>query len=271
MPDFPTFGGGGRQEEGGGVTGDSKATTLTTGAADTKGSYVELIAATAFEAFGIYLSIAGGGKRDFLIDLAVGAAASEQDIVPNILYTGHVDLTHEVFLPIGIPAGSRVSVRAQASAATQTMDVNVHLFGKSFLNGDMLARVTAYGVNTADTGGVSIDPGGTANTKGAWSEIVASTGNNLKALLFCIGVQDNVGRTNADHLFDVAVGAASSEQVIIANLMVVQDAQKDHIFPSMFGPYPAHIPSGTRLAVRQQCSITDAADRLADVTLYGFD
>jgi len=39
--------------------------------------------------------------------------------------------------------------------------------------------------------------------------------------------------------------------------------------PPVLGPFPVAIPSGSRIAARAQCNISDATDRLFDVAVYG--
>jgi hypothetical protein len=70
---------------------------------------------------------------------------------------------------------------------------------------------------------------------------------------------------------DVAIGASGSEKIILPNLFMTTHTTSDEIAPSVFGPYSVYIPSGTRLAVRAQCSITDATDRTFDAMIYGIE
>jgi hypothetical protein len=270
--DWSNLFGGQRVEAGAVDTTVSSGTLLTGGTANVKGSYVELIASTAFHASWMLVSFSRtvSSSAEFLLDIAVGAAASEQVIVNNLYASGLSSLYFNYMFPVSIPPGTRISARIQ-DGASGTGRVNVALIGNSLLPSASYGRLTTYGANTADSGGVSIDPGGTLNTKGAYSEIVASTTNRIRGLIIAIGAQGNNARTDALWLFDVAIGAAGSEQIIISDLPISCVAAGDAVSPGVFPIIPISIPEGTRVAVRAQCSIIDAADRLFDVILYGVD
>ena len=204
-----------------------------------------------------------------LVDLAVGASTSEQDIISNVLFTRKSFRSSFFYAPIHIPAGSRVTARQQNSG-TVDLDVQVLLWPKTFSVSSPLGRVTTYGANTADSGGIQVDTGETSNTEGAYAEISASTTNNMSAMCICIGNQNDFSRSSVRYLMDVSVGSGTSEQVIFDNIPIEQSSSSDSFTPDFLGPYPVNIPSGTRLAVRAQSSTT-SINRLFDVIIYGAD
>ncbi len=273
MPDFSLLGGGNRIEEGGSDTSNSTGTTITAaGSAHTKGAYAQLIASTGF--VGSHLAILAqseSGSFHGLFDIAVGAAASEQDVISNLHLCAKGTEAQFLIVPLTIAAGSRISARCQASSANEELEMQVMLFGNTLANTASLSRVTTYGANTADSGGVQVDPGAVANTKGSYSEITSSTTDPIRALVVAIGNQNNFNQTNAHALLDIAVGAATSEQVIISNMLYSTSTTSDRFHPIFAGPFPVNIPIGTRIAARSQSSNTDATDRLIDVIVYGFD
>lgn len=104
-----------------------------TGAPNTKGSYAEITSATTNDIAGIFLGfdnqsdVSSGtvGNLYWLVDIAVGAAGSEKPILPNYSLTGYSTSTNALvnnmtspYFPMPIPAGSRLSARAQCSTAT---------------------------------------------------------------------------------------------------------------------------------------------------------
>lgn len=272
MGDWSGIGFGGRNEEGGANAADSGGTPVTAGVADVKGVYAQLIASTLFDSHVLTISAeqVGANVRDNLLDIAVGAAASEQDIVSNLLFSGRIP-TDTVVIPLYVAAGSRVSARIQSTQVSEVLDVAVHLFGKTLMNSSPLHRETTYGAATGDTGGTGVDPGGVANTKGAYAQLTASSTNNCRELLLAFGSRSNSGAVDSSFLVDIAVGAATSEQIIIADIMLRQGANRDEILPHFFGSVPVNIPAGTRIAARAQSDIIDATDRLIDVVAYGMD
>lgn len=267
---------GQRLESVGAVTASSLLTGVTASASpNVKGSYSELIAVTAFEAHGIIITIqwnlATGGTFDALVDLAIGAGGSEQVICANLAHStnnNHINQSHYYF-PITIPAGSRLAARVQGSAGSIVVQVGAMLLTGGFGFEGPMGIMTTYGAATGDSGGVSVDAGGTINTKGAYAQIVAATTFPIRALIVHFGNQVNTTRATTYWLVDLAIGAAASEQVIIPNWPVTGNANVDILEAQNTLLIPVFIPAGTRLAARSQCAINDATDRLLDVIVYG--
>lgn len=273
MGDFPMLGGQ-RTENAGAVASASRGTVVTAGgSAHTKGSYSELIASIAFPAKGILVMLQElSAGNDYLIDIAIGAASSEVVICPNLIGgagTGSISYGAIYYFPIAIPDGTRISARCQATNASVSARVSCILFGKGFMPSEPLSLVEAHGAAVADSGGVSIDPGGTANTKGSYTEIVASTTYPIKALIIGVGNQANNVRSSQSWLVDIAIGAAGSEQVVIPNYAINCSTSPDTVLPQTSPLLPVDIPAGTRLSARAQSDGIDATDRLFDLILYG--
>lgn len=274
MATFPLVEAAQRVENAGANTAASRGTTVTAnGSNNVKGNYAELIAATAFEASFILIMLDDQvAAVDYLIDIAVGAGGSEVIIASNLLATGgtgSIVYGAHYMIPIKIPAGSRLAARCQCSTGSSAIRVSALLFGGGFLAPETLSLVTTYGDNTADSGGVSVDPGGTINTKGAYSQITASTTYQIRWLIIAIGNQLNNVRTSQSWLIDIAVGAAASEVVLLPNITLNCSTSPDIITPQTICMIPIKIPAGTRLSVRAQSDGNDATDRLFDVILYG--
>lgn len=111
-------------------TANSRGTEITANAvANTKGAYAQLSASIskAFRGFYVLGSTASTlATAGHLIDIAVGAAASEQVIVPNIYVKSIASTTPckiMVHCPIQIPAGTRVSARSQSNVASAITDL----------------------------------------------------------------------------------------------------------------------------------------------------
>lgn len=87
--------------------------------------------------------------------------------------------------------------------------------------------------------------GATANTKGAWIQVIASTPQDYTGLWVQLR-----GATANYSLFDIGIGAAGSEIVVAPNLFCGPKPVSDS-FGSLF-TIPQSIPAGTRVAVRAQ-------------------
>lgn len=256
------------------ATSTGKA-VVSSGTNHVKGAWVELIAATSFETSWILLQpslFEAVAPADWLIDIGIGPAGSEQVILANVPFcTRGNEPGAGTPIPLSIPAGTRIAARAQVSngggVAGRTARLLLQLFGSGFAEAPGAQLAVTYGANTADSGGVGVDPGAVAHTKGAWSEIVASTSFNHSCFILGIGNQANSARVAADWLVDIAVGASGSEQIILADLAAWSDGSRA-IHPQRM-LLPMKVPAGSRLAARGQCSTTDAIDRTFDVILIG--
>lgn len=235
----------------------SPKTSITTG-----NVWQEAVASTAETIHLIELqitTITGSYSTTRTVDLARGGAGNEEVIIGGLVYYGKSSANGvpDVFrLPVSIPAGTRLSVRCSSSGdANYAMRLYSAGYAATPPNGDYSTISSA----------VAVDPGGTANTKGAWVELVASTSETYKGLYLKSGF--NNGNTNSDNLVDIAVGGAGSEEVIAQNLYVEGFSSEN--VPSAL-TVDVTIPEGSRVSMRAQCSIIDASDRIQTVTTYGW-
>lgn len=271
MADFPLIGDGQVYESVGAATGTSTGTTITaSGSTHTKGSWTELIASTGAHAGWIYITMGDESAEEYLVDIGIGGSGSEVVLIPNLADAVRTAYGQYAYMfPVDIPAGSRLSARCQCLTGSATIKVAALIASSGFLPSAPLGIVTDLGANTADSGGTSVDCGGSANTKGAYSQLVASTTYPISFLSFSLGNGSNTGRTSAGFLIDVAVGGAGSEQIVIPNIYAWADGPRNQMLPHTTPLYPVAIPAGSRIAVRAQTTTTDATDRLFDITGYG--
>lgn len=273
MPDFPPLLELARVDQLGTITSSNGPAITKPGTPNTKGSWVQLIASTAFASAELWLSfnlvsIAGG--NDCLFDIGIGASGQEQVLVPNLMVSqGNTSSGALIRLPAWIPAGTRVSARIQSSGTTNSPTLAAYLGIPAFGFPPGSQVFEDLGTTLATSRGTNIDPGAVANTKSAYVQLVASTARAYRGLLLLLG---NGGRATspaaASFTVDIARGGAGSEQIILADLLS-RGAASNLFAPPAFGPFHLHIPVGERLAARAQCSSAVATDRLVDVQLIG--
>jgi hypothetical protein len=252
-------------------------TVTASGSTNTKGLYAELTGSSAFACNKVRVvvqfpgdSAAGGYK--FLLDIATGAALSEVVVVPNLMIDGQVITGStllcfaEFWIPLAIPAGTRISARCQCSVGSKTLSVMISLYAAGDSPG--ISTFTAYGINTGDSSGAQVDPGGSANTKGGYTELTASSSAVTQFLMLGVAMAGNTGPSTGRWYFDIATGAALSEVVLIPDIPVqIGGASPQFALLPHSHSFLTYIPAGTRIAVRASCSINDATDRLLDVAL----
>ena len=96
--------------------------------------------------------------------------------------------------------------------------------------------------------GVSIQSGYPAHTKGAWVELIASTSKKAIGVAVTFSCAENPYR----YLFDLGIGAAGSETVLIPNIYLRIDGINAICSTTLF--LPCFIPAGTRISMRFQLS-----------------
>lgn len=274
MGDWPLLGGQ-RFEQGPNVDylGDVNASA----SANTKGAWAELIASTSFPGSGLIVTIGYRNTANMLIDIGIGAAASEIVIIGNLLASTMMLMgvvkAGAMFFPIFIPAGTRIAARCQSdSTSYKNCGVAVQIVQGGFVYPSSFSRVLTYGANAATSRGVEVDPGASADTKGAWVEVTAATSDILKALFVRFGDGSSARGALKQGLLDVGIGAVGSEIVLIPNIfhiLAYYSAAAYGIGPDCSILFPVSIPSGTRLAVRASNQENNATYRKFDVVLYG--
>lgn len=271
--DFPAGVGGNALETIGLDTANSSGTVITSGGtANTKGSYTQLVASTAFDYHAILVTAEyNSGGVNIMADIAVGAAASEQIVVPN-LWKPKVDTIGErhathILLPVGIKAGSRVAVRSMdGSGAASAWRCSMMGIGGDGIMHPGGSDVWAA-VDTGNSRGVLVDPGTSANTKGSWTQITSSTPCQTRFLAVIASNLNIISNTYDGWLIDLAIGGAGSEQIILPDWFMAGEPASD-IARAMI-VFPAEIPAGTRIAARAQSNDTTANRRELGVAVYG--
>lgn len=266
-----------REENNIGTTGSPMGTTITASATpNTKGSWTQLIASTAFEYLLVEVIVrasqTAATDSSTLVDIGIGAASSESVLIPDLLcgYKAASAWFGQYAFPLRVPAGSRLSARAAGATASQSVDVMLRCHGGPTLDGVFPAggRVTAYGITAATSTGTNVTCGN--NSYGSWAQLAASTAQRLRFLQY--GFQGGASTTmvGAKTLFQFGIGAASSESVVVDDLIGAGDASESAAPFGFAFPYKLlDVPAGTRLACRGM--LNSASANVFDVAAYGVD
>jgi len=264
-----------RHESRGEVTGASSGTTITANAsANTKGSWTALGSATSFayEGITIYLT-QNNAAADYMIDIGIDDGSGNNFvIVPDLHFAAFKQANeHNLALniPVHVPAGALIEARVAASTGSSTL--RCHVVGHGANPGGFPGYSRAVALFTPGTSrGVAVDPGGTANTKGSWAELQASTAVDVAAVFGVVGFNNDAARAaTASLLYDIGLGSAGNEFVLVPNLPVWWSTSYDGPNDVFFQPVACSIPLGSRVAARAQCTLNTAGDRTIDLSLYG--
>lgn len=272
MSDFNISRNPGDWEENGADEGasDSGAVPVdsSTSAATFSSTWTEIVASTGFDYHGFILHMgrreqtAGNGA---VLRLGIGANPNEKIILDGVVMDSVKEemKVQSVFIPHFIAKGSRIAAQcSDNTSAARYILVSIAGIGGSQYPSAPMAYMegfhwSAIGVWNTD------DPGASANTKATtWNQVTAALGYTVRRMI--IFMQGNASTMAGDFnwLTDVGIGAATLEKVLLPNLRMAAGSTKDESGPKAIGPIPVHIPEGTRVAVRSQCSGTDATDRI---------
>jgi hypothetical protein len=209
--------------------------------------------------------------RNTLCDIGLGAAASEVALIPDLLFGGADSYTVGCggawyCFPIFIPAGSRVSARAQVNNVTAgTFRCAIWLYGRAK---DMRmirygTSVSAAGITAASSSGVAVTPGTTG--EGAWTHITTAS-SPYWWWQFGVGCADTT-MTALTYQADMAVGDATNKDIVIRDSRIITGATEQiSVMPQHVSPQ--RNPGATTIYCRMQCSGTpDATISMAGYAL----
>jgi hypothetical protein len=118
------------------------------------------------------------------------------------------------------------------------------------------ARLLVSASGSLGTPGVTITADTSAHTKGAWTEVIASTSSDA-SMLVCIAATISAASVNTASLIDIGFGASGSEAAVASNVavggagIVTGGLRVGALFA-----IPLQIPSGTRISARLQSVVT---------------
>jgi hypothetical protein len=273
MPTITNFHPGARCETLGVTESTTTAATVTaSGTANAKGAWTSL-GQTTMEWRSMLLCVAQTAASNKAIDVGLSTDGTNFGIVvPDLIFQGlkNADQIGIYSLPLRVPLGAFVGVRCAASTASHVLNVSASGSTRGINGSEGYSMAVALFTPTLSRG-VAIDPGGTANIKGAWTQLIASSPVEVDAISIMIGQAGDVNRTNnATALLDIGLGASGSEAVIIPNLFLRWTTTLDGPFLTGEVILPISIPSGSRLAARGQCTDVTAGDRTFDVSIHGW-
>lgn len=250
--------------------------------ANTVGAYSELITSTPRDATWMLVQVQNSATATSGVisstNISFGAAGSEVNVVNNLRMQNDSSSSLPgaascYFFPQFVPAGTRIAANAQAGSASLTLRVALQLFDDAMGSIPGGGGIDTIGFNSATSGGVVVDPGGTGNTKGAWTQVSAGLTNDIAG--FFLGFDYGSGATASFQYYwtmDVGVGASGSEVVLLPDFQIYGKSitNSKSIFPPNTPYFPIQIPAGTRVALRSQVNQTTAnTSRYLGVTLYG--
>lgn len=265
-----------------GIGAASRGTIVTTPTTPgTLGAWAQLTASTPINSNWIYVYLNGqsltAATGAYAVNIGVGTPGNEVAVLSNIILdvsdgsAAVNSMASGVILPFAVPAGTAISAQVSSTAAAaQTLCVAAVLFGGGMAELTAPGPVDTIGFLLASTTGTNVDPGTTANTKGVYSQLIASTTNHYRgfAIQFDNGTVSSGQANAANWLVDIAIGASGSEVPIISNFPATRWRGGTVVNPNATPLMWIPIPSGTRISARAQSNVTNSIYRDLGVSLF---
>ena len=216
--------------------------TLTSGSANVKGAWVQVEASLDYSIAGVILEYKAPSTANYgLIDIGIGAGGSEVVVIPNIngLLSQADTGSTAMFFPLALPAGTRVACRFQSATGSATIGVKLQFISDEFAGIQPVQRWADWGTVLASSSGTTVVAGGSAHTKGGYSQLVAATAFTSKWLMIMMTWSD----PNRNFVVDISVGAAAAEQIIIPDLFTFDGSGWSVLIPFS-------VPEGSRISAR---------------------
>lgn len=258
-------------------TATSMGTQLTFPGADNTvaSSFVALTDSLPEDAAGFILSVSaryGSYSPICIVNIYIGASGQEQLLVGGIhigrgLSTG--GSFKNVYVPIIIPAGTRVTAKYQCDSASNAPNVYVSLtpLGQGFSSAPALTQWESWGADPSTSRGKLVTASATTHTLGNKTELIASSTIDAQHII----VQSNQNDAQ-ESLLTLYVGAAGSEVPLLGPIMVAgktdssASAEVSRMFGTVFS-LPLSIPAGSRISAALQ---SNTANATADVSVLAF-
>jgi hypothetical protein len=255
-------------------------TGITSGAANTKGSTVSLLAGASVteDVYGVAVGFSGGNAAatvrqylsDLFIDPAGGTSWQASPIIPDLISNSPSLLNggYWYYFPLFVKSGSAFGSRTQCSAASAALRVMLRLFGKP--NKPELCKtgafVRSFGVTAASSNGTTITPGTSA--MGSYTASLGTTSDDLWWWQ-CGHATNDTTQTAVGYLLDVDAGDATNKYKCAQHVLVSQNNTAEQNGKAAFGLVPPirHMKSGANIYMRAACSGTP--DSSITVAAYG--
>ena len=258
----------------------SQVNVATGGSAHTKGSpWTQLVASTGVDASILRLYFAGhnssGVASPALVDIGIGSANSEIVLLPD-LDVGFHAAPLNLQVPVSVPAGTRLSARAQGARTSVNIGVAADVDGEQGLAGSGVpsaAKWTAYGVDAANSRGTA-HTAGNSNAWSNWASIGTTTSDHdYWFAMFDMGA--DTGVTSITYRIQVAVCANSTEAdamvaagTLQADIVWATNSAEYAMYQTPHTPFARRSPTASGATIQVRASASGTA-RAMYIAAYG--
>jgi len=220
-------------------------------------SYLQMFSATPFACDGFEIFTADaeyGASLDNEWRVAIGGAGSEV-----VLAEGFSLLGYRTYYPLQLPKGVRVAVSGRSTSAGYRR-IGMKLHSANSNNGPRgYAHMRMQGVTLAT--GVDIDPGSTANTWSAWTDVIASTDTPTKAIQILVRDDGTTIFANSTGAIEVGIGSTPDKVGEMIYGQRYQGSCSPHVMELIY----VDLPTGSTIKARCRSTSTGANRRITNV------
>lgn len=225
------------------------------------GTWTTVTGSLASDASGIYVYLptntTGATDTSTILEIGIGAASSE--VLWGKVLAGYHTEGDLLWLPGHIASGSRVSARLQSAVANASI---IPFFYFTAEKSEHFGTPFVIGANTAASQGTVLTPHASVNTKGAWTQLTASSASAIAAISVMVQGAGGTAMNSSAILVDIGIGGSGSEVVIMPDLYYLGNSAEFYRWrsPTTLGRY---IPAGTRISARYaRANANNAVDLL---------
>ncbi len=246
--------------------------TLVTPAVGSKGSWAEVFASLDYNTYGVSICINSNNtstaSRNTVLDVGIGAAASEVVLIPDLIAGNASGYTQSgagiwYYFPMFIPAGTRVAVRAQGTVTTA---FNVFMQMQQRPTNPSTVKTASFveAIGSSGATGTTAVVGGVL--VGAWTLM----GTTAKACWFWqVGAQitsADTAHTEATCHIDLAVGNGTDFDIIFSSQVYRVNVLEQLSMVNTVVGREFYVAAGSSIYLRAQSSDTP---EVTYFTVYG--
>lgn len=197
-----------------GLVNGSGVSVQASASVNVMGAWAELIAATAgaYAGFWIIIQAASTSSARFLVEIGIGAAAAETVIIPGIPATPATAGNGEVvlFVPLNVPAGSRLSARCQSATGSATIAVSLIAEIRNANHAPLYDNCERISSVPSGTYASNLDVAFVTATNTGWTTVAASTARAYGAVLVMAGLRASTTAPATAQQFSMRLGLGGS-------------------------------------------------------------
>lgn len=129
-----------------------------------------------------------------------------------------------------------------------------------------LSNPASHGLNYPASHGTTVTTAAGANTKGAWTQLVASTTGGAGFIVVQAAAPGLSAMTQAS--IDLGIGPVGGEVVVAANLLVQGPASSAYLPAVSYFQIPIEIRATSRISARAQCNVATATPVYVSVQAF---